>query len=259
MIEGARHVHVERVTPNTREPGTRTLPIETPVAIDFNGIGYAVMMSTPTDLKDFASGFALSEQIVENASGIREIDVNETPQGWVLSIWVDPAATDKVIARARTRVAESGCGLCGIENLERIAAPLPKLPKFPPISDAALFRALDGLRVNQPLHNATGGVHAAAFCTRDGDIVLAREDVGRHNALDKVIGALARGGIDPAQGFILMSSRCSYELVEKTVLARCPVLVTISTATTLAVDRAAQAGLTLFALARPDAILQMTI
>jgi FdhD protein len=145
-----------------------------------------------------------------------------------------------------------------VENLDRIAAPLPPVPVAPPIADAAIFRALDGLSAHQPLNRATGGVHAAAFCTRDGDIVLVREDVGRHNALDKVIGALARAGMDPAQGFLLLSSRCSYELVEKTVLAGCPTLVTISTATTLAVDRATQAGLTLLALARPDAVLQMT-
>ena len=257
-MEGARQVGVERITPTGRELTARTLPVEAPIAIDFNGIGYAVMMATPVDLEDFATGFALSERIVESTAAIHDIEVTETPQGWVLSIWVDPAATDKVIARARTRVAESGCGLCGIENLERITAPLPQLALAPPLADEAIFRALEGLSVNQPLHNATGGVHAAAFCTREGDMVVAREDVGRHNALDKVIGVLARGGIDATRGFILMSSRCSFELVEKTVLAGCPALVTISTATTLAVDRATQAGLALYALARPDAILRMT-
>jgi FdhD protein len=256
-MDGARQADVERITPIAREPGSRTIPVEAPVAVDFNGIGYAVMMATPTDLEDFAVGFALSERIVETATSVRDIEITETPQGWVLSIWIDPDATGPVIARARTRVAESGCGLCGVENLERIAAPLPPLPESPPLVDAAIFRALDGLSAHQPLNRATGGVHAAAFCTRDGEIVLAREDVGRHNALDKVIGALARTGIDPAEGFLMLSSRCSYELVEKTVLSRCPALVTISTATTLAVDRALQAGLALYALARPDAALRM--
>jgi FdhD protein len=145
-----------------------------------------------------------------------------------------------------------------MENLEQIARPLPRVAAKAELGPKALFSALDHLREHQPLNAATGGAHVAAFCAPDGTILCAREDVGRHCALDKLIGALARSGQRPADGFFLLSSRCSYELVEKTVIAGCPLLVTISTATTLAADRAEAAGLTLIALARPDAMLQIT-
>lgn len=252
-----RKVPVRRLAPTLAEPGERVIPVEAPIAVEFNGIGYAVMMATPADLEDFGTGFALSERIVQHASEIEEIEAEETPQGWLLKVRITPARVEPMIDRVRVRVSESSCGLCGLENLEMVNRPLPRLMHPIPLSRDAVFRALGALPGHQPLNAETGGAHVAAFCTPDGTIIDAREDVGRHCALDKLVGALARVGTDPATGFFLLSSRCSYELVEKSVWAGCTVLVTISTATSLAVDRAASSGLRLIALARPDAALEM--
>ena len=233
----------------------RSIAVEAPVSVEVGGIGYAVMMATPTDLEDYAVGFALSEGLVETPDQIDRVDVHPVEGGWALRLWVPPARKAIALERARQRVSESSCGLCGIENIEQVLRPLPPLAARIATDRGAIAAALAALTDHQPLGRATGAVHAAAFCAPTGEIRCAREDVGRHNALDKLIGALARGGIDPATGFILLSARCSYELVEKTVRAGCPMLVTISAPTSLAAERAAQAGLTLVALARPDAAL----
>ncbi len=234
---------------------TRSVPIEAPVSVEVGGIGYAVMMATPADLEDYALGFALSEGLIETPDQVRRIDAQPIEGGWALRIWLPPERNAVALERARKRVSESSCGLCGIENIEQVLRPLPPLTGRIATGRAALAAALAALRDHQPLGRATGAVHAAAFCSPAGDILMAREDVGRHNALDKLIGALARGSIDPATGFILLSARCSYELVEKTVRAGCPMLVTISAPTSLAAERAVQAGLTLVALARTDSAL----
>lgn len=241
------------------EPGdaelTRSIAVEAPVSVEVGGIGYAVMMATPADLEDYAVGFALSEGLVETADQIRRIDAHPIEGGWALRIWLPPERNALALERARKRVSESSCGLCGIENIEEVLRPLPPVTARITASRGAIAAALAALRDHQPLGRATGAVHAAAFCSPAGAIRLAREDVGRHNALDKLIGAMARAGTDPATGFILLSARCSYELVEKTVRAGCPMLVTISAPTSLAATRAAQAGLTLVALARTDSAL----
>lgn len=238
------------------EPGDaellRRIPIEAPVAIEYNGIGYAVMMATPADLEAYAVGLTLAEGLVERAGEIEDIDVHPIDGGWVVRVTLPPARLDAVIERARTRVSESSCGLCGIESIEQVLRPLPPVTARIATTRNAIAAALAALPEHQPLGRATGAVHAAAFCTPDGHILATREDVGRHNALDKLIGTLALDGVDPASGFILLSARCSYELVEKTVRAGCPMLVTISAPTSLAVDRATAAGLTLVALARAD-------
>lgn len=241
------------------EPGdadlTRSIAIEAPVSVEVGGIGYAVMMATPADLDDYAVGFALGEGLVETADQIARIDTHPIEGGWALRIWLPPERNAIALERARKRVSESSCGLCGIENIEEVLRPLPAVTARIATDRSAIAAALTALRDHQPLGRATGAVHAAAFCSPAGEILLAREDVGRHNALDKLIGALARTGIDPAAGFILLSARCSYELVEKTVRAGCPMLVTISAPTSLAAERAVQAGLTLVALARTDSAL----
>ncbi|MHA4835437.1 formate dehydrogenase accessory sulfurtransferase FdhD [Sphingopyxis sp. MSC1_008] len=241
------------------EPGdaelTRSIAIEAPVSIEVGGIGYAVMMATPSDLDDYAVGFALNEGLVETADQIGRIDAHPIEGGWALRIWLPSERNAIALERARKRVSESSCGLCGIENIEEVLRPLPPLTARIATNRTAIAAALAALHDHQPLGRATGAVHAAAFCSPAGDILLAREDVGRHNALDKLIGALARAGIDAASGFILLSARCSYELVEKTVRAGCPMLVTISAPTSLAAERAVQAGLTLVTLARTDSAL----
>ncbi|KTE43582.1 formate dehydrogenase accessory protein FdhD [Sphingopyxis sp. HIX] len=233
----------------------RDVAVEAPVSVEVNGIGYAVMMATPADLEDYATGFALGEALVESPAQIRSIDIHPLEGGLALRIWLPPEHSERALERARKRVSESSCGLCGIENIEEVLRPLPPVTAQIATTRAAIAAALAGLEGHQPLGLATGAAHAAAFCDPDGSIRLAREDVGRHNALDKLIGALARAGIDPAVGFILLSARCSYELVEKTVRAGCPMLVTISAPTSLAAERAAAAGLALVSLARPDSAL----
>jgi FdhD protein len=195
--------------------------------------------------------------LIRSAADIVSVDAHDSGNGWILRIGLAGGASAPVIERARQRVSESSCGLCGIENLEAAMRPLPQVTARLDLDDAAVFRALDTLYARQPLNRATGAAHAAAFCSASGEITLLREDVGRHNALDKLLGALARQGISPTTGFLLLTARCSYELVQKAVLANCPVLVTISAATTLAVDHAQQHGLTLLCLARPDAFLRM--
>lgn len=257
MSDSSRTVHVERLTPDGSASAERTLPVEMPIAIEYNGIGYAVMMATPVDLEDFAIGFSLSERIVSRAEDVLAVHPHETPEGIVMRITIAQDRTEAMLDRVRVRVSESSCGLCGLENLEQVARPLPPISAKLDVESSAIFEALEHLREHQPLNKATGGAHAAAFCAPNGMILHAREDVGRHCALDKLIGALAAAGISPTSGFILLSSRCSYELVEKTVIAGCPLLVTISTATTLAADRAKAAGLTLIALARSDAMLRL--
>jgi FdhD protein len=234
---------------------TRAIAVEAPVSVEVGGIGYAVMMATPADLEDYAVGFALGEGLIESPAQIRRIDAHAIEGGWALRIWLPPERSAIALERARRRVSESSCGLCGIENIEEVLRPLPPVRARIATDRAAIAAALAALGDHQPLGRATGAAHAAAFCSPAGDIRLVREDVGRHNALDKLVGAMARAAINPASGFLLLSARCSYELVEKTVRAGCPMLVTISAPTSLAATRAAAAGLTLVALARPDAAL----
>ncbi|WP_068093125.1 formate dehydrogenase accessory sulfurtransferase FdhD [Novosphingobium rosa] len=234
----------------------RTVPIEAPIAIEVGGFGYAVMMGTPADLEDYALGFALAEGLIERADQMAAVDAVALENGgWVLRLWLAPERASIGLERARTRLGESSCGLCGMDSIEAVLAPLPRLATSLAVTREAIAHALHALSDHQPLGRATGAVHAAAFCAPDGAIVLAREDVGRHNALDKLVGALLREGIDPAGGFILLSARCSYELVEKTVRAGCPLLVTISAPTSLAAQRAEGAGLALVSLARRDSAL----
>lgn len=239
----------------------RSIPIEAPIAIEVCGIGYAVMMATPSDLRDYALGFALAEGLADRPQDVTDIDTHWVESGdragggWILRIGLSPEKADGAFARARKRVSESSCGLCGVENIEQVLRPLPPITSRIATSRAAISRALSELKGHQLLGQATSAVHAAALCAPDGHIVRVREDVGRHNALDKLIGALAADDIAPSSGFILLTARCSYELVEKTVRAGCPMLVTISAPTSLAIERAAGAGLTLVTLARADSAL----
>lgn len=240
----------------TSRPIDRAIATEMPVALEYNGIGYAVMMATPDDLIDHAYGFSLSERLIDRAEDIVDVEAHTAPSGHVVRIQLTPACAVRVIERVRHRVSESACGLCGIENLEQALRPLPRVADVSDADARAVFRALDALGSHQPLNRATGAVHAAALCSREGDILIVREDVGRHNAFDKLIGAMLRRGSRWDGGFALLSSRCSYELVEKAVLAGCPLLATISAPTSLALQRADDAGLRLIVLARADAMLR---
>ena len=238
----------------------RPVAVEVPIAIEVNGLGYAVMMASPADLEDFAYGFCRSERLIDGAADVLDVAAHDAEGGGgvILRVTLTPERSERVVERVRHRVSESSCGLCGIENLEQALRPLPPLQAKSRAEAAAIFAALAHLGEYQPLNAATGAVHAAALCGPDGAIRLVREDVGRHNAFDKLIGAMLRGGLEWEGGFALLSARCSFELVEKAVLAGCPLLVTISMATTLALARAEEAGLPLIVLARPDALLAST-
>lgn len=235
----------------------RHVPVEQPCAIEVNGLGYAVMMLTPLDLEDFAYGFCQSERLIGEADDIEEVERHDAEHGIVVRIYTRPALREGVVERVRHRVSDSSCGLCGIENLEQALRPLPLLPsRASPVAPAALFSALEAMRAHQPLNRATGAVHAALACEEDGGVLLAREDVGRHSAFDKLIGAMLRARENWRERFALLSSRCSYELIEKAALAGCDTVATISAATSLALDRAAEANIRLVSLARPDSFLE---
>ena len=239
----------------TRRAVTRDWVPEAPVALEFNGLSYAVMMATPADLEDFATGFALCEGLAGAATDISDIAVAEVENGWVIRAQLAGLGIDKLTERVRTRVAESSCGLCGIDNLAEVARPLPLVAGHDMINPAAIFAALAALRPLQELTRRTGAAHAAAGASPDGEIGLLREDVGRHNALDKLIGAMASSGQPLSPGFVISTARCSYEIVEKAVRGGATSLVCVSLPTSLAVQRARTAGLSLWALARDDSVL----
>jgi FdhD protein len=249
---------VEFKPDGARRPVTREWVPEAPIALEFNGLAYAVMMATPADLDDFALGFALTEGLAKTPADVSDIAVAEVEKGWIVRATLTGLGIEQLTERIRARVAESSCGLCGIENLDAVARPLPKVAPHTALDPQAIFAALAALRPLQPLTRATGAAHAAAFCAEAGEILHVREDVGRHNAMDKLIGALATAGQAPAAGFILSTARCSYEIIEKAVRAGATRLVTVSLPTSMAVARAEQAGLSLWSLARDDSVLLVT-
>ncbi len=227
----------------------RSLPEETPVAIVYNGSTQAVMMATPADLEDFAVGFTLAEGFA-TAGEIGPVEVVAHPAGIEARLWLPEDRQAALVARRRAMAGPVGCGLCGIESLEAASRALPQVTGRLSITSAEAAAATESLRAHQPLHDLTRATHAAGFLVPGRGIVLAREDVGRHTALDKLIGALARAGIDPGTGAVVMTSRVSVELVQKTVMAGCPMLIAVSAPTAHALRLAEAAGLTLAAFAR---------
>ncbi|CAO3358224.1 formate dehydrogenase accessory sulfurtransferase FdhD [Azospirillum melinis] len=231
------------------------VPEETAVAFEYNGRSHAVMMATPADLEDFALGFSLAEEIVGTAADIEKIAVRETPLGFVVNLTVDPLRLLRGSLRSRSMEGRSGCGLCGVDSLVHAVREPRKIETSLEVDPAAVAAAFRALPDHQPMNRANRSVHAAAWCAPDGAIRLAREDVGRHNALDKLIGAVVRSGADPATGFVVMTSRCSFELVQKTAAVGIPLLATISAPTALALELARNANLTLGALSRRDTVI----
>ena len=232
----------------------RAIAVEAPIAIEVDGIAYAVMMATPADLDDFVTGFMLSEGMIARASDISFIDVSCVERGIICRVarsMPDPAA---ILERVRHRTTDSACGLCGLESLEAAIRPLPPVPRSD-IAPRAIFSARTNLAGVQPLNMQTGATHAAAFADADGNIRLIREDVGRHNAFDKLIGAMTRGQVGWADGFALLTSRCSYDLVDKAARAGCPFLATLSAPTSLAIAAATEAGIGLAVLVRDDNLM----
>jgi FdhD protein len=233
-------------------PGlTRAIAVEAPVQIVIGVSPFAVMMATPSDLEDFAFGFALTEQIAESAEDIRGIEVEGVEDGWKIRITISGERLKAHLARGRAMSGRTGCGLCGIEDFSQMPSPRPPVPQAP-IEPAAIRAALQELEGRQPLNRLTRAVHAAGWCGRDGRILLSREDVGRHNALDKAIGALARTRVAPDSGFFLITSRCSFEMVAKAAIFGAGTLVSVSAPTSLALERARRFGVRVIAVARGD-------
>ena len=220
---------------------TWQVPEEVPVAIQYNSEPYTVMMATPADLRDFAVGFSLAEAILKDAADIKGVLVMPVENGMTVDVAVADGGLDKTKLVRRTMEGRSGCGLCGIEDIADAIKPLhPVAHHFAP-SVEAILKAAKALPAMQPMNRFNHTVHAAAWVSPDGEIQIVREDVGRHNALDKLIGALALSKTDTARGFVLMSSRCSYELVQKAAIAGLPALITVSAPTALALDLAKKA------------------
>ena len=226
------------------------VPEEVPIAILFNSAPYAVMMATPADLDDFAVGFALAEGIITSASHIKGILTLPSEEGQAVDLAVDEKHLNRNRMVKRSLEGRVGCGLCGIEDIKDAIRMPEGIVVNTTLSHEAVAKAYDALPQFQPMNAVNRTVHAAAWCSPDGAILLSREDVGRHNALDKLIGALAKSKANLHDGFVLMSSRCSFELVQKCALAGIGALATISAPTALALQLAKQAGLKLAALSK---------
>jgi FdhD protein len=231
---------------------TRAVAVEAPIQIVIGGAPFAVMMATPNDLEDFAYGFALTEQIAARVDDIRSVEIEPVEDGWKVKIALSGERLQAHLARGRAMSGRTGCGLCGIEDFSQMPSPRPPLQRQAPIAPDAIRTALSELEARQPLNQATRAVHAAAWCEQDGTIVLVREDVGRHNALDKAIGALARAGVAPDSGFFVITSRCSFEMVAKVAIFGSGTLVSVSAPTSLALERAQRFGVRVIAVARHD-------
>ncbi|QBK05907.1 formate dehydrogenase accessory sulfurtransferase FdhD [Hylemonella gracilis] len=262
VMKDARKVPVTSLRDGQVFHGEDWVAEECPVALVYNGISHAVMLATPLDLEDFAFGFSLSEGIVDSPSQVYGIEVQpdvscEGQAGVTVSLDIASASFARLKERRRTLAGRTGCGLCGTDSLDQAVRSPRTLPTdaHTVFRAAAVSAAMGRMRERQRLLNITGATHAAAWCAADGEIVLLREDVGRHNALDKLIGALSRPGA-PAQlaraneGFIIVSSRASYEMVQKTASAGVTLLAAVSGVTGLAIDVAQDCGLSLLGFAR---------
>lgn len=255
MTERQTRSTVDRlaVRGGVRAWGQRTLPEEAPVALSFGGTTQAVMMATPDDLLDFAVGFALTEAIAGCATDIETIEIVEAGEGYDVQMQLAEGRQSALAARRRRMAGPVGCGLCGIESIEEALRQLPERSALEAeFTSGDIRAALNSLGHGQKLRAETGAVHAAGFYLPGEGMVMVREDVGRHNALDKLIGGLARSGLRAEGGAIVITSRVSVDMVQKAVIAGAPVLIAVSAPTALTVRTAEAAGLTLVALARGE-------
>ena len=230
----------------------RAIPAETAIAITYGGTTHAVMMATPSDIEDFAVGFSLAEGVIAGPDDIVAIEPAVTELGIDVRITLSDDSSDRFWTRRRAMAGPVGCGLCGIDSLKEAMRPSPPVGQGEPVPAGAILAAMRALPPLQPFNLRTRAMHAAAFWRRGDGILAVREDVGRHNALDKLCGAMARRGVAMRDGVTLLTSRVSVEMVQKLAIAGCPVLVAVSAPTALAVATADAAGITLVAIARGD-------
>lgn len=234
-----------------KTPGDRMVPEETAIAFSYNRISHAIMMATPGDLEDFAMGFSITEGVVTHPDEIEELEVVPAANGIELRMWISGGAMHAVEARRRQMAGPTGCGMCGLESLDQAMRGAPQVGAGATFSPEQVQAAVASLFLAQTLNRITRAVHAAGF-VQPGQAPLVREDVGRHNALDKLGGAMARAGVDPASGLLVMTSRVSVELVQKAARIGIPVLVAVSAPTALALRVADHAGITVAGIARDD-------
>ena len=235
---------------NAFSNGNRTFAEETAIAISYNGSTHAVLMATPQDLSDFAIGFSLTEGIISSAEAIENIELIETPLGIDVQVRLAGDVAAKLAARKRSMAGPVGCGLCGIESLEGAMRQVPKVKTSTLFSPQDIAEAVAQLSANQPINSVTRAVHAAGFYIPGQGLIAVREDVGRHNALDKLIGALAIEGVDAGAGAVVLTSRVSVEMVQKTAIAGAGMIIAVSAPTSLAVQTADRAGIALAAIVR---------
>jgi FdhD protein len=227
-----------------------TIAEETPVAIVYNGIPHVVMMATPQDLEDFALGFSITEELIGSPADLEHVEVVRYSQGIEIQAQVSKACEEVIAGRTRRLTGRTGCGICGADSVSMVLKQLHPVQGDVTIRAGTIRSALDALVGHQTLNAEAGAVHAAGWAGLDGAIQVVREDVGRHNALDKLIGALLKAGVDPMTGFVVVTSRASFEMVQKTTVLGAPLMAAISGPTGLAVRVAQQAGLTLVGFAR---------
>ena len=248
---------ITRVSATTWRDGTpaahaRAVPDEVAVALTYDHATFAVMMATPAELEDFAIGFSLSEGIIEKASDITGFKAVVVEQGIDCRMTLSPARRDALDARRRRIAGPVGCGLCGLDSLKEVDRPLPKIQSATHIAADVIADAVSRMSKLQTLNIETRAVHAAAFFVPSGNDILLREDIGRHNALDKLIGAVSRRGDDPGAGAVFLTSRVSLDLIQKAAVFGAAILVAVSVPSASAVRAAEAAGITLIAVARQD-------
>ena len=252
MHDPVRKVDRQVWRDHSASEGARLIPEETALALTYNGGTYAVMMGTPQNLRDFAVGFSLSEGIVQSPDEIETLDIVEIEDGIELRMWLLPSRAALINERRRHIAGPTGCGICGIDSIAEAIRPAAIVPKGHLFWSRDIMAAMTRIAPLQQINIETRAVHAAAFWTPARGIVCLREDVGRHNALDKLAGSLARSRADASVGMVLLTSRVSVEMVQKTAAIGAPVLVAVSAPTALAIRTAEAAGITLIAIARSD-------
>ena len=252
MTDSAVPVHSAKVTAQGITEHARTIPTEVPVAFVYDGTTHAVMMASPTDLEDFAVGFSLAEGIIGTPEDIQSLDIVEQDKGIELRAWLVPDRGRKLAQRRRSLAGPTGCGLCGVESLEAAVPSCPQVAAEATVTAADIAVAQAALERAQVLNRDTRAVHGAGFWSKAKGLVAIAEDVGRHNALDKLLGRLRRNRVPTSDGMVLLTSRVSVEMVQKAAVAGAPIIVAMSAPTALALQTANGAGITLVAVARAD-------